>query len=338
VNLGPPPTPYTGYFKTGVSINAGRIIGVYTQGLFGVSRAFTWTAEDGAAILPGLGSFTSPTGLNGSGQIVGNAVPVGGFSRAVLWQPSPGLANTLVGEQVTVTPEDPATGTAPARVDFAQVIAAGQTTLTITQDGPPPPSGFSLGSPPTFFEITTSALVASPIRVCLSYAGMAFPDPDLIRLLHYENGAWSDVTTSLDTVAEEVCGVTTTLSPFAMAVPVAPTYTFTGLFPPVANAPTLNVVKAGSAVPLKFSLGGDMGLAVFETGYPMSRRVECEAGSTIDLSESTNSAGGHGLAYDPETQQYIYVWKTDSAWKGTCRSLTIRLDDGTERIVRFQLR
>ena len=39
-----------------------------------------------------------------------------------------------------------------------------------------------------------------------------------------------------------------------------PIYTFQGFFPPVEADPVLNVVKAGSSVPLKFSLGGDHGL------------------------------------------------------------------------------
>ena len=40
-------------------------------------------------------------------------------------------------------------------------------------------------------------------------------------------------------------------------------YNFTGFFSPVSNAPTLNSVNAGKAVPVKFSLSGDKGLNIF---------------------------------------------------------------------------
>jgi hypothetical protein len=36
-------------------------------------------------------------------------------------------------------------------------------------------------------------------------------------------------------------------------------YNFSGFFQPVDNLPTLNIAKAGSAIPVKFSLGGDQG-------------------------------------------------------------------------------
>ena len=43
-----------------------------------------------------------------------------------------------------------------------------------------------------------------------------------------------------------------------------------------------------------------------------------------------------GLQYDAPTQTYTYVWKTQKAWRGTCRSFTLRLDDGTQRTVDFK--
>src|SRR5262249_47199692 len=43
---------------------------------------------------------------------------------------------------------------------------------------------------------------------------------------------------------------------------------FTGFFQPVDNLPTINIVNAGRAVPVKFSLGGNFGLAIFAPGFP----------------------------------------------------------------------
>ena len=43
-------------------------------------------------------------------------------------------------------------------------------------------------------------------------------------------------------------------------------YDFTGFLAPIANLPAYNGIKAGSAVPIKFSLDGDQGLAVILDG------------------------------------------------------------------------
>lgn len=114
-------------------------------------------------------------------------------------------------------------------------------------------------------------------------------------------------------------------------------YAFSGFFQPVDNLPTLNTVKAGSSVPVKFSLGGNQGLTIFATGYPSSSTVSC--GSTAeDAIEETMTAGSSGLLYDPSTGQYTYIWKTDKAWAGTCRTLVVKLADGTYHRANFKFK
>ena len=93
---------------------------------------------------------------------------------------------------------------------------------------------------------------------------------------------------------------------------------------------------AGSAVPLKFSLGGDKGLNIFAAGYPKSQQISCDASEPVDGIEETITAGSSSLQYDPLTGQYIYVWKTDKAWAGTCRVLTVKLADGTAQDAMFK--
>lgn len=114
-------------------------------------------------------------------------------------------------------------------------------------------------------------------------------------------------------------------------------YAWSGFFQPVDNLPTLNVAKAGSAVPVKFSLGADFGLGIMTPGYPKAAAVACDTGLPTDTIETTVSAGGSSLGYDTASGQYIYVWKTDKAWAGSCRTLTLRLSDGTEHIAIFKL-
>jgi len=115
-----------------------------------------------------------------------------------------------------------------------------------------------------------------------------------------------------------------------------PAFNFTGFFPPVDNPPTINTVKAGSAIPVKFSLGGNQGLNILAFGSPSSGQVACANGAPLDAIQTTVTAGGSSLSYDPTTGQYVYVWKTDKAWAGTCRQLDVQLSDGTSHLADFE--
>jgi hypothetical protein len=113
-------------------------------------------------------------------------------------------------------------------------------------------------------------------------------------------------------------------------------FDFRGFLRPVDNPPMLNVVKAGSGIPVKFSLSGDQGLDIFAVGYPVSHGVDCNTSAPLDTVEQTVSAGGSSLSYDPAGDQYVYVWKSDKAWAGTCRRLDVTLVDGTQHIANFK--
>jgi CSLREA domain-containing protein len=113
-------------------------------------------------------------------------------------------------------------------------------------------------------------------------------------------------------------------------------FAFTGFFDPVKNPPIINQMKAGQAVPLKFSLGGDQGLAIFATGFPQSQSMRCDSLSLIDNVEQTTTAGGSSLSYDPVTGIYTYVWKTEKSWAGTCRQVTVRFVDGQTHTLNFK--
>ncbi|HVM30971.1 MAG TPA: PxKF domain-containing protein, partial [Candidatus Limnocylindrales bacterium] len=115
------------------------------------------------------------------------------------------------------------------------------------------------------------------------------------------------------------------------------TFHFSGLLAPVANQPSINSVKAGSAVVLHFTLGGYHGLDVLAEGYPASARRAC-ASDTSEANEIAASAGRSGLSYDANSDIYTFVWKTDRAWAGSCRQLTLRLTDGTTARADFAFR
>jgi hypothetical protein len=109
-----------------------------------------------------------------------------------------------------------------------------------------------------------------------------------------------------------------------------------GFFAPIDNQPVVNVVKAGSAIPVKFSLSGNRGLTIFAAGYPMSNQVSCGS-SEADAVEETVTAGASSLSYDPVADQYVYVWKTDKSWAGTCRQFVLKLADGSTHRADFRL-
>jgi hypothetical protein len=109
---------------------------------------------------------------------------------------------------------------------------------------------------------------------------------------------------------------------------------FDGFMAPVNNRDTsgnyvLNKSKAGSAIPIKFTLGGDRGLNILASGSPTSGSIVCSSTASADAIEETVTAGASSLSYDSVSSTYVYVWKTDKAWAGTCRQLTVKLVDGT---------
>jgi hypothetical protein len=115
-------------------------------------------------------------------------------------------------------------------------------------------------------------------------------------------------------------------------------YNFNGFFAPVANSPTVNVAKAGNAIPVKFSLNGNKGLTIFESGYPRSTQISsCDGSATTNSVEETVTAGQSSLTYDASTDSYTYVWRTESGWASTCRELVIRFNDsGSAYRARFR--
>jgi hypothetical protein len=98
--------------------------------------------------------------------------------------------------------------------------------------------------------------------------------------------------------------------------------------------PLVNTVKAGSAVPVKFGLGGDRGMSVFAPGYPASAATTCGTNAT-DAVEQTVSPGASTLSYDTGTATYTYVWKTAKEWTG-CRTLVVRFRDGGVKTAGFR--
>ncbi|HEX7175331.1 MAG TPA: PxKF domain-containing protein [Pyrinomonadaceae bacterium] len=115
----------------------------------------------------------------------------------------------------------------------------------------------------------------------------------------------------------------------ACSFTVTVNYNFAGFFSPVNNLPVVNTVNAGRAIPVKFSLSGDKGLNIFAPNSPSSGPIACNSSDPAVVLEDTVTAGGSSLSYDAASDQYVYIWKTSTAWAGTCRQLVVQLNDGS---------
>lgn len=115
-------------------------------------------------------------------------------------------------------------------------------------------------------------------------------------------------------------------------------YDWEGFFSPIDNDAT-NKVKAGRAIPIKFSLNGDQGLDIFAEGYPKAVPATVDGEAMVNEVEDyeTETAGESSLNYCPLTDQYTYIWKTDKDWTGY-RELQVKLNDGQEHTAMFEFK
>ena len=108
---------------------------------------------------------------------------------------------------------------------------------------------------------------------------------------------------------------------------------WTGFGPPIVDGGT-TTRAAGSVLPVRFGIGGYFGLGILAAGYPRSQPVSCSTG--LPTGPATPTASDSGLTF--ANGQYQYDWKTDKAWKGTCRNFILKLNDNTVRTALIQFK
>jgi uncharacterized delta-60 repeat protein len=129
--------------------------------------------------------------------------------------PPPGA--TPAGSNVVITPAFDGPGPAPAMtVTFGSVTQGGVTTVTTSDTGQGPPSGFRLIGDQTFYELKTTATFTSA-EVCIHYDPAAVHNENNLKLFHYEAGVgWVDRTSDLDLDGDVICATVSSFSPFAI--------------------------------------------------------------------------------------------------------------------------
>lgn len=108
---------------------------------------------------------------------------------------------------------------------------------------------------------------------------------------------------------------------------------YSGLLPPLIEG-AWNTAQAGRTLTIKFRLGDYYGLDILQAGYPQSVQIDCLTSEPIGDPQPASSETGLVWSED----KYQYDWKTNKAWKGTCRQLILALQDNTMHTanIRFQ--
>jgi chitodextrinase/photosystem II stability/assembly factor-like uncharacterized protein len=136
---------------------------------------------------------------------------------------------------------------------FSQVTNSGTTSVTLSTIAPgPAPAGFSFMA--IFYDITTTASYTPPILVTLPYDESLVTGSEAnLRLFHWENGAWQDVTFFVDTANNTITGRVNSLSPFVIGNPLTPDTT-----PPTSVTLSGNLVTS-SRIDLSWTASTDTG-------------------------------------------------------------------------------
>jgi uncharacterized protein len=111
-------------------------------------------------------------------------------------------------------------------------------------------------------------------------------------------------------------------------------WNFTGFLVPVSNPPTVNRVIAGIPVIIRFRLGGFQGADPAAT-VPTVQRYNCTTGAPIGAAVPGTFVGPAPL-FIPVVNNYVYTWQTNRAWRGTCATFTLTLDDATVHTADFR--
>ena len=132
--------------------------------------------------------------------------------------------NTPPGSDVSVPLNGGTEALAGMDVTFSNVTSGGTTNVVTSTEGPPPPTGFEivgLAELPLYFDINTDASYSGDLTVCVRYEEAQVDGPEsTLRLMQRVDDTYVDVTTSVDTAADIVCGTTTHLSIFVVAQPL----------------------------------------------------------------------------------------------------------------------
>lgn len=225
--------------------------------------------------------------------------------------------NTPVGSSITVVAQDQTNpSTSPVTVEFSNVSQAGATVVTTSSTGPATPAGFELvTNPPTYFEISTTAMYSGNITVCINYGalGLTLSQVQNLQFLHFVNGQTPGVAAATSVTGSEICATVTSLSPFVLADAVvanpAVQLAVTGsswatdssgnyvATVTVTNNGNITAVSTGlSAASVTAVVGGKAQVTAAKTSLPLSLGFLLPGGSQSFSVTFPSTAGAPGAA------------------------------------------
>lgn len=135
-------------------------------------------------------------------------------------------------------------------------------------------------------------------------------------------------------VSLTVDGTTTAI--LAGAPTIAKAWDFVGFSQPVDNTPTLNRVKAGQAIPIKWRILNSAGAPVtnLSSASLTVTTLDCSLGATFDQIEetATTSSGLRNLG----NGYYQLNWKSPTTYAASCKTLHLNIGDGVSHDAVFQ--
>jgi hypothetical protein len=167
-------------------------------------------------------------------------------------------SNTPVGSNVPVSLNGGTEALAGIDVTFSEIAGGGSTTVITTTAGPPPPTGFKivgLAEIPLYFDINTDASYSGDLTVCVRYDETQVAGPEAnLKLMQRIDSGFVNVTTSVDTANDIICGTTTHLSIFVVVEPLAPSVG--GIVEVQRDTSAPAAQRPGSATPPYAALAG----------------------------------------------------------------------------------
>ena len=182
-----------------------------------------------------------------------------------------------------------------ASVQFTNVSGSGNT-LVNAVSVPGPTAGWDVGATPDYWEISTTAAFNGQLEVFVYYDPDQVPEPwHMLRLLqlNYDDYTWVDITEWVDVENHRIGGITTSLSPFAFAVPAGAT--------PVGNSSARTALHAN--VPNPFNPVTTIAYDVPAGGADVTITVFDVRGALVRTLVSAHRSAG----------QYTVQWNGDDS-------------------------
>jgi uncharacterized repeat protein (TIGR01451 family) len=208
-------------------------------------------------------------------------------------------------------------------------------TLTATNQGPKQATNVSvvdsLPAGVSFVSARPSCSLAGSIVTCSAGTldiGSTFTASVVVRVNRLSLGALTNHAAVTSDPENNLPNMQTTR--FQSPVVMSP---FFGFDPPIDNPPAVNQEHAGRTIPVKFSLGANFGPNVFVNGSPQSQQIDCAG--LPGPAALIGKPAPIGLDLKDASNTFHFNWQTDSSWAGTCRQLSVQMNDGTQPHIAF---